>query len=849
MKRKSIISLLIFCMGVGMFTTSCEDMLTPDNERHSYEVGKDTLYSYWGILKSLQNVAERYVILNECRGDMISGTNHVSDSIQAILSFGTQNADMYKDGACSYLQIRDYYHIINSCNAYIDQCDKERKTGTNRYYMSKELAQVYAIRAWVYMQLVYAYGEVPFTDKPLLTTNDIENYWGNNHQMVNAENLHTVLADGLIEMYNTVEKVGEYGFPTYDNYGDKDADDKNFICNSKKAMFPIAIILGDIYLMGNQYNDAANWYFEFLNNKYGGPIQTNNYKSYVTTANGYDDPLYITNSNNCPWRETGAFSRTTESITAIPSNKGKLDGNVMTSINRLYGWTPELSAKKQENSEKDESSVTLRLNFEHELRESPAYDTLSLSQAYEYYLDMTTAGQNDIIKTLTTLGTNKKNVGDARRAWLYNASGKLFTEDVEGGEQKFGTAISKQNPGTWGFGQYYANYTTVFPMVYRKSMVWLRFAEALNRAGYPSVAFAILRDGLCKNENWYPKDDQYDTPATICYYAEYTNAAGVNVRLPHDWNDKAREISYVTAKEDSTAYKQHIASVVTDILTELTSSINSVNQDIENLDDQIDEINNALGSETDPDKIQELNDSLNHVQARQLALQTTLTTMQTLQNAMQQSNPTLQFAKASLANYIEKPTSYPQGAACYYIDKNEMQAFKSFVNSMLDGYMTGYDTQRSYNRKRDVSDYNYLPDPGKSPTTPSEENVTIGIHQRGGGILAIGETESTYDYAKLVIKKIKEQYNQTWTIEDVYSTDGDKRDMLKNAVEDIIVDEMALELAFEGTRFSDLCRIAKHRGDAGYLAKKVAMRDGKLNTSLEAHLKNEKNWYLPYNKR
>ena len=34
MKTKSIISLLVFCMTLGMLTTSCEDMLTPDSERH-----------------------------------------------------------------------------------------------------------------------------------------------------------------------------------------------------------------------------------------------------------------------------------------------------------------------------------------------------------------------------------------------------------------------------------------------------------------------------------------------------------------------------------------------------------------------------------------------------------------------------------------------------------------------------------------------------------------------------------------------------------------------------------------------------------------------------------------------
>ena len=71
MKRKSIISVLLLSMMVGVFSTSCQDMLSPDSERHSYTVAQDTLYSYWGILKSLQNVAERYVILNECRGDLV----------------------------------------------------------------------------------------------------------------------------------------------------------------------------------------------------------------------------------------------------------------------------------------------------------------------------------------------------------------------------------------------------------------------------------------------------------------------------------------------------------------------------------------------------------------------------------------------------------------------------------------------------------------------------------------------------------------------------------------------------------------------------------------------------------
>ena len=34
-------------------------------------------------------------------------------------------------------------------------------------------------------------------------------------------------------------------------------------------------------------------------------------------------------------------------------------------------------------------------------------------------------------------------------------------------------------------------------ITYRRSMVYLRYAEALNRAGLPQSAFAILKYGLC----------------------------------------------------------------------------------------------------------------------------------------------------------------------------------------------------------------------------------------------------------------------------------------------------------------------------------------------------------------
>jgi len=66
-------------------------------------------------------------------------------------------------------------------------------------------------------------------------------------------------------------------------------------------------------------------------------------------------------------------------------------------------------------------------------------------------------------------------------------------------------------------------------------------------------------------------------------------------------------------------------------------------------------------------------------------------------------------------------------------------------------------------------------------------------------------------------------------------------------IEDLIVQERALELAYEGHRWFDLIRIARHRNDPSYLADKIAAKftDESKREEVRSRLMDMNNWYLP----
>lgn len=135
-------------------------------------------------------------------------------------------------------------------------------------------------------------------------------------------------------------------------------------------------------------------------------------------------------------------------------------------------------------------------------------------------------------------------------------------------------------------------------------------------------------------------------------------------------------------------------------------------------------------------------------------------------------------------------------------------------------------------------------------TSDSYDN-NVGTATRGRG-RAIGFPTSDYlipdytpyDTIKVVDGETGEEKDTVVVSKDPIRLAAAKADSIEY-VEDRIIDEMAAETAFEGSRFFDLMRIARHRGRwPAYAAEKVAARFGNGGEAVKARLMDESEWFL-----
>lgn len=731
---KSLSAILVSALFVGLVGTSCSDMLEPNMERYSDKFAQDTVYSEFGILKSIQNIAERTVILDASRSDLVTTGTYTTDSIMNVFNFADP-----EDGENKLLNVADYYHIINSCNFYLAQVDTTvSKNGYQQ--MKREFAETQTIRAWAYLQLIQVYGEVPFVTSPVSSTADAA------REMRTCKKISkSNVADLLLEagMQNANDILVSLGLPDYQNI----SNGSNSYSTSQ-LFFPSQLVLGDAYLMQNQYQKAAEMYYNYFyrSSNFSDPMNATNNSTYNSSADRitrYGEVVgYRLNSGN--WLRAFSGNAQREKLVVTVGAVSNNYGTVLKEIQHVYGFSTSSTYGSSSGS------VSISANEEYQqLLPSQQYISLNQSQVFNKYSD-----DDDIVLRETIEG------GDAR---LYATAPQV---EYNGGNK--GRVINKFCPTWSSISSLTSSYVSPnsFNMMYevplyRTPQVWLRYAEAINRMGFPQMAFAVLKDGLAR-----------ENLPTLSY------------------KDMNRYIVKNVVDEETGKTVKDTIGVVKTVIGEDGVAVN-------------DSLYYADGATPNPDSL--------HVAV------------------------------------LTAPTALNGG--CYYVGVKEMEEAQKYPLAL---------------------DF-------KTPSKFSSNDLTTkgnyyGIHGRGCGDVG-GTRDTIYTYAKMVSKKLAETYARenglSYAEQLAYEetlhkgdtllldeTDPTVKAAIIDAVENLLIDEGALETAFEGSRFADLMRVASHKTEAGkdgtsWLAWKVARRDynvtdnaAEYDQSIFSKLSNQKNWYL-----
>ena len=160
MKLKNTISAVIAAITV-FAASSCEDMLRVDSKIVMYDYqntldhATDTVYSVMGIIKQLQKIADRTVILGEVRGDLVKITDHANDDLGELYNYDFANLKATN----RYNNPVDFYSVINNCNYFLANADTAYMRNHKNVFL-KEYITVLSYRAWTYLQMAQIYGKV-----------------------------------------------------------------------------------------------------------------------------------------------------------------------------------------------------------------------------------------------------------------------------------------------------------------------------------------------------------------------------------------------------------------------------------------------------------------------------------------------------------------------------------------------------------------------------------------------------------------------------------------------------------------------------------------------------------------
>ena len=346
-----------------------------------------------------------------------------------------------------YLNEREYYALVNNCNFYIDRIDR----GVFGTKSDTLISQVKCIRAWAYLQLALDYGQVHYFTSPLTKvdeTVDVTDF--------------TVPDDMLAEQGTLMvpEKLVDTLIEDLRPYCPADGKQEEFPFTAGEyasigsyptsmLFIPVRFMLGELYMWRQDFASAANMYYQLMLDR-----RLTVSGSYCNKwRNSYCDEVSVRS-----W--AGQFSSLNNYVSVIAfSNENE---NGMTRIPDLMGTDFQLAA-------------------------SPVCRETFSEQQY-------------------TIGLNAVSLpGDLRGEGVTSDYGTYVMSVPDNAlmDEKTDAYITKLSRMTYS--------STNFMSLCRSSLVYLRYAEAVNRLGKHQLAMAVLKYGLndetLNNRNYVKREE------------------------------------------------------------------------------------------------------------------------------------------------------------------------------------------------------------------------------------------------------------------------------------------------------------------------------------------------------
>ena len=248
------------------------------DQTQAYQNVYDADAAVVGIYGKFMGLADRYVILNELRGDLLNYTLNADEALRDISTHNVKAGNPYANP-------RPFYELIINCNDVLENFQvmlRDKKMTEAEF--NQRYSDIGALRSFLYLQLGIHFGEVPYVTSSLKNLDEVKN----------ASNFprlpFNTLLDSLISFTEALPFKDPYPGGTNLNITVDGYPTQKFFVNKK-------IILGDLNLWKGNYTRAAEWYRQVMETGTQGVANGNYYSQYKVgwDSNG-DVDHYVTYS-------------------------------------------------------------------------------------------------------------------------------------------------------------------------------------------------------------------------------------------------------------------------------------------------------------------------------------------------------------------------------------------------------------------------------------------------------------------------------------------------------------------------------------------------------------------------